>query len=115
MTSQPFPVDIPFRRRSRQGQTKSFSLQNAHKRSREAFKTLHDSFTVRLERKTLRLALPTSSCNGNIDRKRLRSSLFPKIDAKNIDREVQPKRLSFSGKMEVPKPFLCSKLSSKSC
>ena len=45
----------------------------------------------------------------------VRSSLFPKIDAKNIDREVQPKRSSFSGKMEVAKPFLCSKLSSKSC
>ena len=29
--SQPFPVDIPFISRSRQGQTKSFSLQNAHK------------------------------------------------------------------------------------
>ena len=45
----------------------------------------------------------------------MRSSLFPRIDAKNIDREVQPKRSSFSGKMEVAKPFLRSKLSSKSC
>ena len=27
--------------------------------------------------------------------------MFPRIDAKNIDREVQPKRSSFSGKMEV--------------
>ena len=45
----------------------------------------------------------------------MRSSLFPKIDAKNIDREEQPKRSSFSGKMEVAKSFLCSKLSSKSC
>ena len=41
--------------------------------------------------------------------------MFPRIDAKNIDREVQPKRSSFSGKMEVAKPLLCSKLSSKSC
>ena len=31
--------------------------------------------------------------------------MFPRIDAKNIDREVQPKRSSFSGKMEVAKPF----------
>ena len=46
----------------------------------------------------------------------MRSSLFPRIDVRNIDREVvQPKRSSFSGKMEVAKPFLCSKLSSKSC
>ena len=37
--------------------------------------------------------------------------MFPRIDAKNIDREVQPNRSSFSGKMEVAKPFLCSKLS----
>ena len=44
----------------------------------------------------------------------VRSWVFPGIDAKNIDREVQPKRSSFSGKMEVVKPFLCSKLSSKS-
>ena len=36
--------------------------------------------------------------------------MFPRIDSKNIDREVQPKRSSFSGKMEVAKPFLCSKL-----
>ena len=48
-------------------------------------------------------------------KKVVRSSLFPRIDVKNIDREVQPKRSSFSGKMEVAKPFLCSKLSSKSC
>ena len=69
-----------------------------------------------LKRKTLRLALPTSSCNGNIEKEKVvRSSVFPRIDAKNIDREVQPKRSSFSGKMEVAKPFLCSKLSSKSC
>ena len=73
-----------------------------------------------LKRKTLRLALPTSSCDGNIEReyrkeKVVRSSLFPRIDVRNIDREVQPKRSSFSGKMEVAKPFLCSKLSSKSC
>ena len=33
--------------------------------------------------------------------KGLRSSLFPRIDAKNIDREVQPKGSSFSGKMEL--------------
>ena len=33
----------------------------------------------------------------------MRSLLFPKIDAKNIDREVQPKQSSFSGKMEVEK------------
>ena len=65
-----------------------------------------------LKRKTFVLALPTSSYNWNINR---RASLFPRIDAKNIDREVQPKRSSFSGKMEVAKPFLCSKLSSKSC
>ena len=45
----------------------------------------------------------------------MKSSVFPRIDAKNIDKEVQPKRSSFSGKMEVAKPFLCSKLSSKSC
>ena len=45
----------------------------------------------------------------------MRSSLFPRIDAKNIDIEVQPKRSSFTGKMEVAKPFLRSKLSSKSC
>ena len=32
--------------------------------------------------------------------------MFPRIDAKNIDREVQPKRSSFSGKMEVAKTFL---------
>ena len=38
-----------------------------------------------------------------------------RFDAKSIDREMQPKRLSFSGKMEVAKPFLHSKLSSKSC
>ena len=54
---------------------------------------------------------------GHCDQQKkvVRSSLFPKIDAKNIDREVQPKWSSFSGKMEVAKPFLCSKLSSKSC
>ena len=40
----------------------------------------------------------------------MRSSLFPRIDARNIDREVQPKQSSFSGKMEVAEPFLCSKL-----
>ena len=45
----------------------------------------------------------------------VRSSVFPRIDVKTIDREVQPKLSSFSGKMEVAKPFLCSKLSSKSC
>ena len=39
--------------------------------------------------------------------------MFPRIDAKNIDRELLPKRSSFTGKMEVAKPFLCSKLSSK--
>ena len=27
--------------------------------------------------------------------------MFPKIDAKNIDREVQPKRSSFSGKWKL--------------
>ena len=63
-------------------------------------KKLHDSFT--LEEK--------NSSSGPV-----RSSLFPRIDAKNINREVQPKRSSFSGKMEVAKPFLCSKLSSRSC
>ena len=68
-----------------------------------------------LRRKTFRQALPTSSYKWNIDGKVVRSSVFPRIDAKNIDREVQPKRSSFSGKMEVAKPFLCSKLSSKSC
>ena len=52
-----------------------------------------------LKQKTLRLALPTSSCNRK--EKIVRSSVFPRIDAKNIDREVQPKRPSFSGKMEV--------------
>ena len=79
-------------------------------------KKLHDSFTVRLEAKN-------SSCGPTYfflkwkyrQKNVVRSSLFPKIDAKNIDREVQPKRSSFSGKMEVAKPFLCSKLSSKSC
>ena len=69
-----------------------------------------------LKRKTLRLALPTSSYKWNHRKEKVvRSSVFPRIDAKNIDREVQPKRSSFSGKMEVAKPFLCSKLSSKSC
>ena len=79
-------------------------------------KNLHDSFTVRLEAKNssvwpylLLLVM------GYRQKKVVRSSLFPRIDAKNIDREVQPKRSSFSGKMEVAKPFLCSKLSSKSC
>ena len=56
-----------------------------------------DSFTVRLEAKNSSSGLPTSSCNGKV----VRSSLFPKIDAKNIDREVQPKRSSFSGKMKL--------------
>ena len=32
-----------------------------------------------------------------------------------IEKCRQPKRSSFSGKMEVAKLFLCSKLSSKSC
>ena len=72
-------------------------------------KKLHDSFTVRLEAKN------SSSGWEYRQKKVVRSSLFPRIDAKNIDREVQPKRSSFSGKMEVAKPFLCSKLSSKSC
>ena len=79
-------------------------------------KKLHDSFTVRLEAKNSSSG-PTYfflywECR---QKKVVRSSLYPKIDAKNIDREVQPKRSSFSGKMEVTKPFLCSKLSSKSC
>ena len=34
--------------------------------------------------------------------------MFPRIDAKNIDREVQPKRSSFSGKMEVAKSPSCA-------
>ena len=42
----------------------------------------------------------------------MRSSLFPRIDAKNIDREVHPKRSSFSGKMEVAK-LSCSSFSGK--
>ena len=79
-------------------------------------KKLHDSFTVHLEAK--------NSYSGPTyfflkleyrQKKVVRSSLFPRIDARNIDREVQPKQSSFSGKMEVAKPFLCSKLSSKSC
>ena len=56
-----------------------------------------------------------SSSNAVVQKKVLRSSLFPRIDVRNIDREVQPKRSSFSGKMEVAKTFLCSKLSSKMC
>ena len=55
MTSQPFPVDIPFIRRSRQGQTKSFSLQNAAflvgRPMIAVTKKLHDLFTLRLEAK----------------------------------------------------------------
>ena len=53
--------------------------------------------------------------NGISTGKVVRPSVFPRIDAKNIDREVQPKRSSFSGKKEVAKPFLYSKLSNKSC
>ena len=79
-------------------------------------KKLHDSFTVHLEAKN------SYSCPAYFflyleyrQKKVVRSLLFPRIDVRNIDREVQHKRSSFSGKMEVAKPFLCSKLSSKSC
>ena len=65
-------------------------------------KKLQDSFTVHLEAKN------SYSCTayffvllGYQQKKVVRSSLFPRIDAKSIDREVQPKRSSFSGKMEL--------------
>ena len=70
-------------------------------------KKLHDSFTVCLEAKNSSSGptyffLQLEYRQENV----VRSSLFPRIDAKNIDREVQPKRSSSSGKMEVAKPFL---------
>ena len=73
-------------------------------------KKLDDSFTVRLEAKNSSSG-PAYFFLEYRQKKVVRSSLFPRIDIKNIDREVQPKRSSFSGKMEVAKPFLCSKLS----
>ena len=52
----------------------------------------------------------------NIDGKRLSARRCrQEFATKKKDREVEPKRSSFSGKIEVAKLFLCSKLSSNSC
>ena len=76
----------------------------------------HFSFTVHFEAKNSYSVTAYFFVYLEYQQKKVvRSSLFPKFDAKNIDREVQPKWSSFTGKMEVAKPFLCSKLSSKSC
>ena len=81
-----------------------------------ATKKLHDSFSVRLEAKNSSTGLTYFFLYLEYRQKKaVRSSLFPRIDVKNIDREVKPKLSSFCAKKEVAKLFLCSKLSSKGC
>ena len=74
---------------------------------------LHDSFTVLLEAKISSMALLTAFYYRNIDRKILSGHRCHQQLATEI--LLEPKRSSFSRKMEVAKLFLCSKLSIKSC
>ena len=69
-------------------------------------KKLHNLFTVHFEAKNFWSGPAYFFVQLEYRQKKdVRPSLFLRIDAKIFDREVQPKWSSFSGKMEVAKPF----------